>query len=84
MGWAGEVLVQVPPIHDLFDSKEDRAPCDENQDSGDVAEHRAHDCESPLVSAGRSEDRGRVVGTGRSALMANKATWKEDICRTAK
>ena len=37
MAGAGQVLVPVPPIHDLLDGEQERAPRDEDQDSGDVA-----------------------------------------------
>ena len=84
MGGPGKIAIESPPISDSLDEKENRASKGQDDDSGEIAKHKGHDCDSPLVSAGRSEDRGRVVGTGGSALMANKAAWKEDICRTAK
>lgn len=81
MGGPGTITIESPPISDSLDEKENRASKGQDDDSGEIAKHRGHDGDSPLVSAGRSWDRdlGRVVGAGRFALRARMATWNAAI-----
>ena len=81
MGGPGKIAIESPPISDSLDEKEDRASKGQDAEGRQIAKHRGHDGDSPLVSAGRSwyQDLGRVVGAGRFALRAMMATWNAAI-----